>query len=271
MDNCPNTPSGASVGTDGCEITELNIISGDILVSSLNQSCPNVASGEVDIIVFKDYTYNITVTSATLSAPITGEIIYSEKQYLFLKKMTPGLYQVCVTIPEYPDFEQCYNVNVQSIEDIVIASQSVNFSEQSVSYKVQGSTSYKVMVNDNSYSYEFATTTPKNIKIPLKTGKNRVQITGISDCQGIYTDEIVIGHITAHPNPVIEELHLNGILASDTGTIVIANVAGAMVRTMQVLIVNGEIKIDFNGLSKGLYFVFLKTNKEKIEFRIIKK
>ncbi|MFK5971763.1 MAG: Calx-beta domain-containing protein [Flavobacteriaceae bacterium] len=248
-----------------------NINAGDIHVLSQNQSCPDVASGEIFIIVSKDYTYTITVSSTLLSAPIRGEIIYSETQLMRLDNLNPGAYEVCVTIPEYPNFEQCFTVNVQTLESVVVDEQGVSFSEQLVSYNVQGSTSYKVRVNDNTYTYEFETNHSNTIKIPLEIGNNKVQITGLSDCQGIYTDEIVIGHITAHPNPVIEELHLNGILASGSGTIAIANVAGVTVRTMQVSIANGKIEVDFKGLSKGLYFVFLTTEKENIAFKIVKK
>ena len=158
LDNCPNTPSGATVGADGCEITGPDIMAQDIHVLSQNQSCPNVASGEIFIIAFKDYTYNVTVSSASLSTPIIGKIIYSEGQQLRLNKLDPGMYQVCLTIPEYPNFEQCYTISIQSIENVVIGSQGVNFTEQLVSYSVRGSTSYEVKVNDKIYSYEFATT-----------------------------------------------------------------------------------------------------------------
>ena len=60
-------------------------------------------------------------------------------------------------------------------------------------------------------------------------------------------------------------------MASDNAKVIIVNLAGVLVKKEQVTIVNGKAEIDFNGLSKGLYVVFLTTDKENIEFKIVKK
>ncbi|MBM1105433.1 thrombospondin type 3 repeat-containing protein [Aurantibacter crassamenti] len=241
----------------------------DIHVQVQNATCSGVSNGIIAVELFKDYNGMIKVSGASLAEPTI--LALNMNTVSVVENLAVGTYEVCVTLTEFPNFEQCYKLNVLTYEDLVVATQGVDLAGKSAVYEVEGSRSYKVTVNDKVFTHDFETTKTRLISVPLDAGMNKVHITGISDCQGIFTDEIVIGHITAYPNPVLDELHFEGILGSGNATVVVANVAGNVARKVITPISNAKIKVDFEGLSKGLYVIFLRTDKEVIEFKIIKK
>ncbi|MEO9891513.1 thrombospondin type 3 repeat-containing protein, partial [Aurantibacter sp.] len=268
QDLCPTQQGTAQ--NNGCPLQPIiDIKPEDIYAQVQNATCPGVSNGIISIELFKNYNGTVTVSGSNLTESISKPLTVGVKT--IFDGLAIGNYKICVDIAEFPNFNQCYNLNVLSYEEIKVATQGIDLSGKSASFQVEGSTSYQVSINDVVYSHEFNTTKSRVISVPLEAGKNNIHISGVSDCQGIFTDEIIVGHLTVYPNPVVEKICIEGILAEGDATVVVANLTGKIAAKAITPIANGEIHVDFSTLSKGVYLVYLRTNEEEIEFKIVKK
>ncbi|WP_074410249.1 Ig-like domain-containing protein [Aquimarina megaterium] len=248
-----------------------NIEVSDVKIKIQNATCPNVANGSFEMSIDQNvsYNFNLTVTGSSLSTPIRTT---TDKNTPFsLEKLAKNTYQVCLFIDSFPDYKQCYEIAIVAYEDLVVKAQGIKNEDKTASYQVAGSTFYEVKVNEGLYSFEFETTTPVSIQIPLKSGPNKIQIVGTSDCQGVFKDTIVFNAIKAYPTLVTNQMYIEGLSSTEPATIKVFNLSGVLAKEVNLLADNGKVKLNFNNLPNGLYFISLKTNHQTFNVKAIKK
>ncbi|TDT46848.1 putative secreted protein (Por secretion system target) [Maribacter spongiicola] len=270
-DDCPNTPAGETVGTNGCTIFENTLpdISNDgIKVKVTSTSCPATANGEISVSFNEDYNYTVQITGLLLDNTFdninaTNGIVRSD--------LSSGSYTVCITIPEYPSYEQCFNVTIETPEEFISGKTVIDYTAKKASVVVSGSKNYQVLVNDKVYSFEVDNIANQQLSFPLDKGANVISIETDKICQGVFTDNVVISNAILTPNPVADMLQVEGLNMITSAQIIISNVSGVTTLQESRQISNGTLEMNISNLSPGIYMLTIVGGDKEINLKFVKK
>ncbi|WP_298475470.1 FG-GAP-like repeat-containing protein [uncultured Maribacter sp.] len=101
-DLCEETPLGSTVNSNGC--ANLSLATNNFNVTPILASCDTKAS--ISITAKEIYNYIVT---------LTGNSIVESKSFresTNFENLNSGIYNICFTIPEHPNFEQCISLEV---------------------------------------------------------------------------------------------------------------------------------------------------------------
>lgn len=240
----------------------------DIKVTVQNGTCPSVQNGIINIETLANYNFNVSIVGEDLPNGITGTVSLNNPNTF--PNLARGSYEVCLTTTEFPNWNQCFGINITNYDDLAVFATEIDPIGKTANFRVGGSKNYTVNSNGKTYFFEFENTQLNTIEIPLDTKINKITITGESDCQGIYEEQIVLHQVIAFPNPVITELQILGSALEGDAKVSVSNSSGKIVKTEQLFIKNGRFTIDCSKLSNGMYFIRLKTSQKEMDFKIIK-
>lgn len=255
-DACANTPLGATVDANGCEIFVLPANNFRLQVSS--ETCRNSNNGVIDIMAQQNLNYTATITGNGLNNAEAFTTSYIKSD------LEAGDYRVCITVEGQPDYEQCFNVTITEPEDLSVTSK-VNVTKSSVSLDLNGGDSYSITLNGRTIE-----TIASTIELQLQYGENKLSVKTGKDCQGKYEETIFYGDtITAFPNPISNQLHLYlGELNDTPARIEIYSVLGNRIYSTNAMTQN--LTINTSGFSKGIYVLKVATDISQKSFKIIK-
>ncbi|WP_299284488.1 MBG domain-containing protein [uncultured Mucilaginibacter sp.] len=230
-------------------------------VSATGESCKNSKNGEINITAAssQNYTATIVVAGTSTAYPFTNQ--------LSVKNLPAGIYPVCITVAGYPDYSQCFNVTVTQPQDLAVSA-VINPTSSTLSLSLAGASSYNISLNGATY-----TTTQSSVSLPLAAGKNSLQVSTSSICQGVYAKTIELpAGIVVYPNPVEQTLSLNiGNNKSVAATAEVYNMQGKMVYRGKTGVNQGNCAFDVPGLLPGNYVLKLVLDHTETRIKIIKK
>ncbi len=230
-------------------------------VSATGESCKNSKNGEINITAAssQNYTATIVVAGTSTAYPFTNQ--------LSVKNLPAGIYPVCITVAGYPDYSQCFNVTVTQPQDLAVSA-VINPTLSTLSLSLAGASSYNISLNGATY-----TTTQSSVSLPLAAGKNSLQVSTSSICQGVYVKTIELpAGIVVYPNPVEQTLSLNiGNNKSISATAEVYNMQGKMVYRGKTGVNQGNCAFDVPGLLPGNYVLKLVLDHSETRIKIIKK
>ena len=93
--------------------------------------------------------------------------------------MKPGRYNVCVRVNNYPDFQYCYETQINSPEKLSVQAEYNPFLSV-LNIDLSGGKYYDIMLNDKSYKVS----NQNNIQLPVNEKINRIEVRTDKDCQG---------------------------------------------------------------------------------------
>ena len=244
FDECPNSTAGIMVDARGCEVLFLEKNTFEILTNDM--SCFGANDGSIEVSVNNsDYAYQYS---------FEGNSPQALNSNLLISSLSIGTYSLCFTIQGNESFKRCYSVdingptalNVNSIADI---------QGRKVTLQLNGSTFYKVSINDKIY-----TTESSSIELPLEIGNNSILVTGELLCQGKFFDNIFISErIKVFPNPTKAVLNIyfpgtdREVLAS------IFSAEGSLIENKKIQIPKNRIfLLSLDKFPKGLYIIKFK-------------
>ncbi|SFT11914.1 Por secretion system C-terminal sorting domain-containing protein [Zhouia amylolytica] len=267
IDQCPNTTAGDLVNENGCSLSQsLDISSTDIQVSVTSTSCPGIANGEIRISFAKNYNYTIALSSSSDSQTLTN--ITSDYTFTGLNANT---YEICVTIPEYPEFKQCYHASVVTPEDLTSNKVAVDNNKKKATYTVSGSKEYTVKVNNKSYTITTPDTGSNEISIDLDEGSNSISIATDKICQGSYQDTIFVNGVTFYPNPATDYINIENLSDLDSVTITLTDTAGNVISSRSFQSKTDSYQLPLNTISSGMYLVIISSKSTTFTTKIFKK
>ncbi|SHJ75385.1 Por secretion system C-terminal sorting domain-containing protein [Maribacter aquivivus] len=270
-DDCPNTPEGDTVDTNGCTIFENTLpdISNEgIQVKVTSTSCPDTANGEISVTFNEDYNYKVQITGLLLDNTFDN---INATNGLVRTDLSSGSYTVCVTIPEYPSYEQCYTVTIETPEEFISGKTVIDYTAKKASIVVSGSKNYEVLVNDKVYTYEVDNIENQQLSFPLDKGANVISIITDKICQGVFNDSVVISNAILSPNPVADILRVIGLDIMTEAQIIVSNVSGVTALQESRQISNGTLEMNISNLSPGIYMLTIVDGDKEINLKFVKK
>ncbi|TGV00973.1 T9SS type A sorting domain-containing protein [Flavivirga rizhaonensis] len=261
-DDCPNTPAGAAVDSNGCEV--FSVVADNFLIKTTGETCSSKNNGSVLITVQNSnnasYTAILSGNGVDVTKNFTAQTIFED--------LGAGEYTLQITVAEDPDFNGEFTITVGEPEALGVTSK-VNNNSKTVSLNFNGGQQYNISVNNRLFR-----TKASNITLPLEDGLNYVVVKSDKDCQGIYSQQFVIGsELKLFPNPATQELNI--LLPMSNSKIEAINIIDLVGKNKQLYpyVANGEysLKVDISNLKKGFYFANIVTNKNSYTLKFIKK
>ncbi|WP_235843197.1 thrombospondin type 3 repeat-containing protein [Maribacter hydrothermalis] len=261
IDQCNDTPSGTIVNTDGCEVFSLPNTNFQILTTG--ESCSSSNNGSISITTANTtFIYNAFLTglNSTSNASFSDENTFSD--------LAAGSYQLCITVEGQGEYEACFDLIIAEPDSLSVGAK-VNSLNDEVTLSFSGGEVYTIFLNEKMY-----TTTLKEITLPLESPTTNISVKTNLECQGVYTEKIILSdNLFIYPNPISGgdlTIYL-GSNASSEVTISLFYVNGITILTKEMKPSNNEIKLSVDGLSAGVYILNIKSGDTLSNYKIIRK
>ena len=259
-DLCPDTPEGRLVDINGCEI--FNIPGSNYMIKITSETCSSTNDGVVDIAVEDaSYTY-----SASLIGGL-GKLIKEFNSNTSFDNLNAGTYELCFTIAEQPDYEQCFDIVISEPPALKVSAKESE-SASKVTLNLEGGERYFISVNEKVYI-----TDKDEFEIELDPGINELKVKTNNDCQGEFAKTFVnIQEPRVYPNPVQGDnlfVATTGI-SEEIQAIEIYNISGALLKSENLNWNSELISLDVSNLPTGVFVVRVKTESQVFNFKIVK-
>jgi len=259
-DKCLNTPLGAMVDTNGCEV--FTLASDAFLVTSSSTSCIGQKNGSILInATNKNYTYSFSFGSTS-----TGVLNKGNNFTQKIENLAVGTYAIVIRVDGIANFERSYTIKIGEPAPLN-ASTSIDPVNSNLNVKLNGSDSYLINLNG-----KIIKSTDSNVFLPLNKGLNTLRVTTDKDCQGAYNEDIFLSEETnIFPNPTIGPVSVF-IKGMDTeATLKISSIAGeALLESVHQIPFNRLIDLDLRFLPTGTYVISISGNTVRSTQKLIK-
>lgn len=207
-------------------------------------------------------------TATDYTATISGAVNKTMKFRSDAKfeNLPGGNYSVCVTVDNYPEYQQCFDIAVKEPKDLS-AYATVNKVNNTVNIELDGADVYNITINNKLY------TVAGNTTLPLDEGVNKMKISTDKPCQGIIEKLIdLTDFIIPYPNPVQDILNIN--LGKHTAANAVINITradgGKILYSKQVVNAYGVLQVNMAGFQQGVYLLRLTLDDKENVYKIIK-
>lgn len=261
LDNCPNTPIGAIVDFDGCEIFSLP--SNNFLVRTVGESCISNNNGSIEITTENPQNYTATLTgNSTESANnFSTETIFTE--------LPAGDYTVCLTVEGQADYVRCFDITISEPEALSVSSK-IDTTNKQITLTLGGGSLYSIVLNGKRYN-----TSDSQITLSLNEISNSLSVITDKGCQGTYKEQIVLSSKTlVYPNPVASEpltIFLGSMTEINQIEVTVFNPNGTLELAKVVKSTNGIVRFDVSSLSSGIHFLNIKSGTSSLNYKIVKR
>lgn len=260
-DLCPDTPTNAVVDVDGCEVFSLPVTNFRVLTTG--ESCISSNNGSISIEAVEALNYTATLTqggNAVGNADFTASTTFDN--------LTSGEYTLCITVAGQADYENCFAIQIVEPEPLSVTSK-VSTLKSEVTLNLSGSTNYTININNVVYQ-----TSLSEITLPLPNIENVISVKTDKDCQGVFLETVILNsEAFVYPNPIT-----NGNLTVVLDDPNLKNVQLALYSLNGITIfrkgfdvVDGKVSFDVDGLSRGVYLLNVRTDKELLNYKIVRR
>jgi len=259
-DKCLNTPLGAMVDTNGCEVFSLAPDTFSVVATST--TCIGQKTGTIFInSINKKYSYNISIGD-TKAGILNISNNFSQK----IENLGVGSYSITIRVDGISNYERKYEIKIGE-PPALNAITSVDSLTGSLKISLKGAESY--FINLNGAKTE---TIDSRINLPLQKGLNTLRITTSKDCQGAYNEEIFLSEeINIFPNPTSGPVKIF-IPGNDSEVeIKINSMTGVTsYQTMQNIPMDRVLDLDLSHLTVGAYLVKMSGSTVRSTCKLIK-
>lgn len=259
-DKCLNTPLGAMVDTNGCEV--FTLASDAIMVTSNSTSCIGQKNGSILITATnKNYNYTFSLGGINVGVLNKGNG-FSQK----IDNLGVGTYSILVQVDGIANFERSYTIKIGEPAPLN-ATTSIDQVNSNLNLVLKGSEQYFINLNG-----KVTQSTDASLALKLNKGLNTLRITTDKDCQGAYNEDIFLSEETIlFPNPTTgpTTIHVKG--EDSQVALKIISIAGeALFESVQNIPFSRLIELDLSHLSTGTYLISLSGNTVRSTQKLIK-
>lgn len=257
------TYGGIALTSDPVNVTVIFDLPADnFKASATSATCKGENNGIINITALQNLNYKATITGNGLnkSYPFTSAVPIND--------LSPGTYNVCITVSGQADYQQCYDLAITEPKDLAVFS-SVNKATNSLNLELNGSDNYAVELNGTVYH-----TSESSLSLPLLQGSNKLVVATDKLCQGIIEKNINLSNtMLPYPNPFQDVLNVNlGDTPVTNCTIKVFNIAdGKLLYQQKIGNQSGVIQVALSALRSGTYSLNMSMDNRESVFKIIKK
>ncbi len=259
-DKCLNTPIGAMVDTNGCEVFSLSPDAISVIVSST--SCIGQKNGSILISSSnKNFTYSIYIGESNAGV-LNKANNFTQK----IENLGVGSYTVSIKVDGIQNYERNYELKIGE-PAALNAITTVDSTNSALIIKLSGSETYFINLNGNLNKSE-----DSKLTLPLVKGLNTLRITTGKDCQGAYNEEIFLSEeVNISPNPSLGPINIY-IPGNDSFVdIKINNMSGSTIlESFQNIPDNRLLNLDLSNLNTGTYIIKLSGKTVRTTSKLIK-
>lgn len=259
-DKCLNTPIGAMVDTNGCEVFSLAPDTFAVLATSA--SCIGQKNGTISISsINKNYSYIVFIGDVKAGV-LTQANNFSQK----IENLAVGTYTITIRVDDKANYERKYEIRIDEPKALN-AITSVDSLTGSLKINLKGADNY--FINLNGAKTE---TNDSRINLPLQKGLNTLRITTDKDCQGAYNQEIFLSEETnIFPNPTSGPVQVF-IQGSDSKAEITVNSVNGTTsyQTTHTIPFSRLVDLDLSSLAAGIYLVKINGATVRSSSKLIK-
>ena len=251
-DDCPNTPEGAVVDANGCEVFSLPADNFEIVATA--EACKGEANGMITVTA-KDDTIDYRIS-------VNGLNPQSFSTSISFSNLAVGEYELRITV-DGEDYEQQFVVKVN--EGTELQAKSSITSKKATVEIFQGTAPFEVFINGqqmlSTYSNVFTVDVKHGDLLMVKSSKS---------CEGVLTKPIeMFEAITAFPNPTLGAFEI-AIPGSRTEVKVdLFNTQMQLISSKKYRIFNNKISVSLENKPPGVYMAVVHMEKS-VTLKIIK-
>ena len=263
VDKCNDTPIGALVDINGCEIFTLP--SNNFKVEVVASTCIGANNGSLKVSVLNtNYNYSLTV-----KGPNKYEKQVSMPKGVansVLNGLVLGEYNMVFTVDNVKNFQQAFDVKITEPAPLVVQS-TIDAGNKSMSIQLGGASTYLVKINEASFKV-----TEAYWSTALPAGLVKLQVSTDLNCQGIYVEEFFVSEsVTAFPNPTTGPVQVNVHGRDQKVDISIVNAAGLPVSNQKYPVPSSRlVGLDLTTFFAGLYLIRVQGETVDQTLKIIK-
>ena len=261
-DECPGTPEGVMVNNKGCKVFSLD--PDTFVVETLSNSCIGQTEGVVSIRALNlNYNYLVEFTGSAN----TLELNNSNSYLSAFTDLASGSYSLCISVVEFPEYRQCYQVKVEGPEELGVVAVSDRLNGL-LQLNLSGDGPYTIELNG-----EETITNNTRITLPLKPGMNRLNISAKFDCQGSYFEEIFVSeNVVVYPNPTEGPVQIYVGGSDKKVSFSVVNLQGQQLHRELVAIPSSRvIEYELGNYPSGVYIFTLQGDTVDKQFKVVKK
>ena len=261
LDKCPDTPAGAQVDFDGCQVFSLPTDNNKVSVTSA--TCIGTSDGSIGLSVEDaSYDYTITVTNND-NVTITGDSKTGS-----VTGLAAGTYTVCFKVDSQASYEQCFDVVIGEPAALT-AYLDIDNDNRTTSIQLGGSSSYNIDINGTKYDVS-----GDSFIATLPTGLSIIKISTDLDCQGVIEREVFLSEdILYYPNPTQDDVNVH-VDGQDTKvTVSVFSEKGSLLyrEEQEIKDMSRLTQIDLSKQITGTYIVVMEGTTVRKTFKIVKR
>ena len=228
--------------------------------------CRSSNNGLIDLTIKGDFEtpFTISITSNLSGFSFSPEIINAKTW------QSGGLqaanYELCLTNDGFPNYKQCYNLNIEEPVDLSVLT-SINRENRQVLLNLRGSDSYNIVLNG-----DLIKTSKNNVDLSLKAGFNTIKVTTNLECQGIFEESIFISEdILFSPNPADDSSKL--WVGGNDGNIIMTlfDISGRVIWTKDDKVpYNRSVSVPFSNMKSGVYILQVDSKTVNKSIKVIR-
>ena len=261
-DECPGTPEGVMVNNKGCKVFSLD--PDTFVVETLSNSCIGQTDGVVSVKALNsNYHYLVEFTGSANTLELNNSNSYQSA----FTDLLAGSYSLCISVVEFPEYRQCYQVKVEEPEElgVVAVSDRINGLLQ---LSLSGDGPYTIDLNG-----EETKTNNTRITLPLKPGMNRLNVSAKLDCQGSYFEEIFVSeNVVVYPNPTEGpvQIYIGG--SDKQVSFSVVDLQSQQLHQELISIPSSRvIEYGLGNYSSGVYILTLQGETVNKQFKVVKR
>ena len=259
-DKCLNTPLGAMVDTNGCEVFSLAPDTFSVVATST--SCIGQKTGTILInSTNKKYSYSVSIGDIK-----AGILNISNNFSQKIENLAVGSYSITIRVDGISNFERKYEIKIGEPQALN-ASTSVDSLTESLKINLKGAENYFINLNGTKTE-----TIDSKINLPLQKGLNTLRITTSKDCQGAYYEDIFLSEETnIFPNPTSGPVKVFIRGMDSQAEITINSIIGTTsYQATHIIPFSRIVDLDLTSLAAGIYLVKINGDTVRSTCKLIK-
>jgi endoglucanase len=256
-DLCPDTPANTVVDFNGCTIFTLP--GNNFTVQGTSESCRSSNNGSISITAAESHNYVATITGTS------GSQNMSFTTTALFENLSAGNYTVCITLPEAPSYQQCFDLQITEPEDLAVLSR-VMAPDYQVELDLYGGETYTIKLNNTEFL-----TTQSTIILSLNPGENNLEVKADSDCQGIYRERIMLDdNALVYPNPASEVVYFKIPSTQNNVSVEIFTLQGIRAFANEFEPQDDVFSVNTANLAQGVYVLKIVSGGYSFNTKIVK-